>query len=38
MIDENGRNDCNRKKDEIDEKLHCDVLLNELGQVDKDIA
>jgi hypothetical protein len=32
-IDEDGRNDCNRKKDEVDKEFYCHVLFDGRSKV-----
>jgi hypothetical protein len=38
MIDENGRNNCYWKEDKVDEEFYCNVFLNELGEIEKQVS
>jgi hypothetical protein len=37
VIDEDSRNDCNGKKDEVDEEFYCHILFNEQGKREEDV-
>jgi hypothetical protein len=38
VIDEEGRNECNWKKDEVDEEFYCHILFDERSKEDEGVA